>query len=175
MSRSVQSVLASLQGVASVVATAPKISVIDELRRVTNANPGRNSGPGIRSTAKAAALQAARRQEEAQEAQEAPVVPVAAEGSDSRIVLRDINTGEFAPVEDAGKANVTTDFVDLPKLSTPSLKAEKAKKSSAKKLPAKKLATNKTASKTAAQKKPAKKLATNKQGSKIGSAKKKAK
>jgi len=136
MSRSVNSVLSALQGAATVVVTTPQVNIVDELRYRTNKAPARNAGAGVRSTAPA------------------PAIPTTAEGSDSRIVLRDVNTGEFAPAEDAGKKNITTDFVDLPKLSSPSLKAEKAKK---------------------ATKKTTKKLATNKKGSSIGSAKKKSK
>lgn len=165
MSRSVQSVLSSLQDAAAIVPNIQRPSLIDELRQRTNNAPQRNAGPGIRSTAK---------QPSRQEPETAPL-PTTAEGSDSRIVLRDINTGEFAPAEDAGKKNVTTDFVDLPKLSTPSLKAEKVKKAAVKKTAIKKLASSKVGSKIAAQKKPAKKLASSKQGSKIGNAKKKTK
>lgn len=164
MSRSVQSVLSSLQDAAAIAPTIQRPNLIDELRQRTNNAPQRNAGPGIRSTVKQPTYQ-----------EPEAALPVTAEGSDSRIVLRDINTGEFAPAEDAGKKNVTTDFVDLPKLSAPSLKAEKAKKATAKKTATKKLASPKVGSKIAAQKKPVKKLASNKQGSKIGNAKKKTK
>lgn len=90
------------------------------------------------------------------------------EDSDSRLALRDHETGEFVSVEDARRdaTNVVTDYVEkrsAPARKTPAKKA--TKKTAAKKTPAKKASVKKAAStkavakKSATKKAPAKKAA----------------